>query len=180
MIRVEAIAKRYGGVTALDGLSFDVPRGETFAVIGPNGAGKTTTLKCLLGLVRPDAGRIAIGEAGLPPSDPRARAALGYVPQRAEFSPGRSVSELLGFFAELRGLGREAVAHALARVGLESYAERRANELSGGYIQRLSLAPTDRPGEAMTAFGVGVSPWPATKRAPPGDVADSIRPVLAR
>jgi len=127
-------------VTAVDGLSFDVPRGETFAVIGPNGAGKTTTLKCLLGLVRPDSGRIAIGEAGLPPSDPRARAALGYVPQRAEFSPGRSVSELLGFFAELRGLGREAVAHALARVGLESYAERRANELSGGYIQRLSLA----------------------------------------
>lgn len=140
MIRVESIRKRYGAVTAVDGLSFEVARGETFAVIGPNGAGKTTTLKCLLGLVRPDSGRIAIGAEGLAPTDPRARRALGYVPQRAEFSAGRNVAELLGFFAELRGLGREAVVHALGRVGLEAYADRRAQELSGGYIQRLSLA----------------------------------------
>ncbi len=140
MIRVEGICKRYGVVTAVDSLSFEVARGETFAVIGPNGAGKTTTLKCLLGLVRPDSGRIAIGEEGLPPTDPRARRTLGYVPQRAEFSPGRSVSQLLGFFAELRGLGREAVTRALTRVGLGGHADRRASELSGGYIQRLSLA----------------------------------------
>jgi Cu-processing system ATP-binding protein len=140
MIRVEGLVKRYGAVTAVDGLSFDVEPGETFALIGPNGAGKTTTLKVLLGLARPDAGSVAIGPAGLAPSDPAARVALGYVPQRVEFPAGRTVREVLRFFADLRGLGAPAVEHALARVGLAPLAARRASELSGGYTQRLSLA----------------------------------------
>ncbi len=140
MIRVEGITKRYGAITAVDQLSFEVRAGETFALIGPNGAGKTTTLKCLLGLVRPDSGRIGLGEAGLPPRDPRAREALGYVPQRADFPETRSIGDLLMFFAELRGLGRDAVGRALARVGMGEMGGRRARELSGGYLQRLSLA----------------------------------------
>ena len=140
MIRVEGLAKRWGAVRAVDGLSFDVREGETFALIGPNGAGKTTTLKCLLGLVRPDAGRIAIGPEELPPDDPRARASIGWVPQRVEFAAGRTAAEVLGFFAELRGLGPAAVQSAIERVGLGAYANRRATELSGGYAQRLSLA----------------------------------------
>ncbi len=140
MIRVEAISKRYGAIAAVDQLSFEVRVGETFAMIGPNGAGKTTSLKCLLGLVRPDSGSIALGEKRLPPSDPRAREALGYVPQRAEFPETRSIGDLLLFFAELRGLGRDAVGLALARVGMGQMGGRRARELSGGYRQRLSLA----------------------------------------
>ena len=140
MIAVEGLAKRWGAVRAVDGLSFDVRAGETFALIGPNGAGKTTTLKCLLGLVRADAGRIAIGPEGLPPDDPRARASIGWVPQRVEFAPGRTAAEVLAFFAELRGLGPADVEAAIERVGLGAYAKRRASELSGGYAQRLSLA----------------------------------------
>ncbi|MEP7027578.1 MAG: ABC transporter ATP-binding protein [Candidatus Eisenbacteria bacterium] len=140
MIRIEGLVKRYGAVTAVDGLSFEVERGETFALIGPNGAGKTTTLKVLLGLARPDAGSVRIGPAGLVPSDPAARIALGYVPQRVEFPPGRTVREVLGFFADLRGLDAAAVDGALGRVGLAALSARRACELSGGYTQRLSLA----------------------------------------
>jgi len=140
MIHVDGLVKRYGRVVAVDGLSFAVEPGETFALIGPNGAGKTTTLKVLLGLARPDAGTVAIGPQGLAPSDPAARAALGYVPQRVEFAPGRTVRDVLRFFAALRGLGEPAVDRALARVGLEALATRRASELSGGYTQRLSLA----------------------------------------
>ena len=140
ILRAEHLVKRYGAVTAVDDLSFSVERGETFALVGPNGAGKTTTLRMLLGLSRPDSGRIAIGESGLAPHDPEARRKLGYVPQRVEFPHGRTVAELLGFFAELRGLPREATGRALARVGLEPLADRRASELSGGYTQRLSLA----------------------------------------
>jgi ABC-type multidrug transport system ATPase subunit len=139
-VRAEHLVKRYGAVTAVDDLTFAVEPGETFALVGPNGAGKTTTLRMLLGLSRPDSGRIAIGEAGLPPHDPEARRRLGYVPQRVEFPQGRSVAEVLGFFAELRGLPRDAVGRVLARVGLEPLAARRASELSGGYTQRLSLA----------------------------------------
>jgi ABC-type multidrug transport system ATPase subunit len=140
MIRVDGLAKRYGRTVAVDGLSFAVEPGETFALIGPNGAGKTTTLKVLLGLVRPDAGRVLLGPNGLSPSDPAARAALGYVPQRVEFAPGRTVRDVLGFYAALRGLDGTAVTRALLRVGMEAFADRKASELSGGYTQRLSLA----------------------------------------
>jgi ABC-type multidrug transport system ATPase subunit len=140
MIRVEGIRKRFGAIVAVDALDFAVEPGETFALIGPNGAGKTTTLKMLLGLTRPDAGRVLLGPERLPPHDPRARRTLGYVPQRVEFAPARTVLEVLRFFADLKGLEPSAVGLALERVGLESHAGRRAGELSGGYTQRLSLA----------------------------------------
>ncbi len=140
MIRIENVVKRYGPVTAVDGLTFDVARGETFALIGPNGAGKTTTLKLILGLARPDSGRIALGEQGLPPHAAEARRGLGYVPQRVEFPSGRTAEEVLRFFADLRGLDPGAVGRALERVGMTELRRRRASELSGGYAQRLSLA----------------------------------------
>ncbi|HET7225255.1 MAG TPA: ABC transporter ATP-binding protein, partial [Candidatus Eisenbacteria bacterium] len=140
MIRARGLHKRYGRVTALQGLDMEVGTGETFALVGPNGAGKTTTLQILLGLVHPDAGTVEIGPARLSPDDRRARAALGYVPQRVVFPGGRTVHEVLGFFADLRGLGAGAVTRALERVGLTALADRRARELSGGYTQRLSLA----------------------------------------
>ena len=140
MIHVADLRKRYGTVTAVDGLSFDVARGETFALIGPNGAGKTTTLKILLGLVRPDGGSVEVGAARLAPADPRARRGLGYVPQRVTFPVGRTVAEVLGFFAALRGLGPASVERSLSRVGLAEHAARHAHELSGGMTQRLSLA----------------------------------------
>jgi ABC-type multidrug transport system ATPase subunit len=140
VIRVEGLRKTYGPVVAVDGLSFAVEPGETFALIGPNGAGKTTTLKILLGLARPDAGTVGLGPDRRPPTDARARAALGYVPQRVEFPAGRTVAEVLRFFVELRGLPVAAIARALERVGLTALASRRASQLSGGYTQRLSLA----------------------------------------
>ena len=140
MIRVDRLTRRYGAVTAIDELSFEVRPGETFALIGPNGAGKTTTLKCLLGLVRPDHGSIALGREGLPPSDPRGREAIGYVPQRAQFAAGRTVLDVLRFVADLRGLPSTSVQRALSRVSMDDMARRRAEELSGGYAQRLSLA----------------------------------------
>src|ERR1700733_4155906 len=59
-IAVQGLARRYGAVTAVDGIGFEVGAGEIFGLLGPNGAGKTTTLECILGLGRPDAGRIAI------------------------------------------------------------------------------------------------------------------------
>ena len=92
MVRAESLAKSYGLVKAVDGLSFEVERGETFALIGPNGAGKTTTLRILLGLSRPDSGRITIGPDALEPHDPATRHNLGYVPQRVEFPSGRTVA----------------------------------------------------------------------------------------
>jgi Cu-processing system ATP-binding protein len=124
----------------VDHLSFQVEEGETLALIGPNGAGKTTTLKILLGLTRPDEGTVSIGRPGLPPHDSRARHNLGYVPQRVEFPPARTVRQVLGFFAELRGLASGSIDAAMGRAGLTHVADRRASDLSGGYTQRLALA----------------------------------------
>jgi len=140
VIRAALVTKRYGAITAVDALSFEVARGETFAIIGPNGAGKTTTLKLLLGLAHLDAGVITIGPDHVAPRDVRARRGFGYVPQRVEFPRERTVAEVLGFYAELRDLPRGAVGQSLARVGLEGLATRRAGDLSGGYMQRLALA----------------------------------------
>jgi len=140
VIRVEGLGQALGAVRAVDGLSFDVRAGETFALIGPNGAGKTTTLKCLLGSLRPDAGRIAIGAEGLPARRP-ARARVDRLGAAARGVRGRPHGRRgARFFAELRGLGPGAVEAAIERVGLGAYAKRRASELSGGYSQRLSLA----------------------------------------
>jgi Cu-processing system ATP-binding protein len=149
LVRAESLTKRYGAVTAVDDLSFQVETGETFALIGPNGAGKTTTLRLLLGLSRPDRGTVRIGPGALPPHDPEARRALGYVPQRVSFPGGRTVREVLEFFAAIRGLQRGAVDRALARVGLEGHARRLASQLSGGYTQRLSLAQALLPDPAL-------------------------------
>ena len=140
MVLVDRIANRVGVVHAVRDLSFQLEAGETFAIVGPNGAGKTTTLRMLLGLVRPDRGTIAIGPERLSPLEPRARRRLGYVPQKVEFPTGRTTTEVLSFFAALRGLPKSAVGEALERVGLTDHAARRATELSGGYAQRLSLA----------------------------------------
>jgi len=139
VIRVDRLSKRYGSILAVDDLSFEVAAGETFALIGPNGAGKTTTLKVLLGLTRPTSGLAAVGATLHPPHDARARHDLGYVPQRVTFPAGRTVLEVLRFFADLRGLPGGAVDRALDRVRLSDHAGRRASDLSGGYIQRLSL-----------------------------------------
>jgi Cu-processing system ATP-binding protein len=140
MIEARELRKRYGAVMAVKDLSFTIEPGETFALIGPNGAGKTTTLKIVLGLVRQDHGRVAIGPDRLSPGDARARHHLGYVPQQVEFPAGRTVGEVLATFSDLRGLPRTAVGRALERVGLAAHACRQASQLSGGYTQRLSLA----------------------------------------
>ena len=80
-LAVHGLSRRYGAVQAVDGISFEVAAGEVFGLLGPNGAGKTTTLECILGLVRPDAGRIEI--CGIDArDDPRgARAKIGAVLQ---------------------------------------------------------------------------------------------------
>ncbi len=110
-IRTEGLGKRYGELTALDGLSLDVGEGEAFGFLGPNGAGKTTTIRLLLGLIRPSAGQaVVLGQ--------RVRRAVawrgqvGYLPGDLAFWPGLTGLETLDYLAALSGRA------AMARVGL--------------------------------------------------------------
>ncbi len=140
-IETDHLVKRYGNVTAVDGVSLRVARGEIYAFLGLNGAGKTTTIRMLLGMVKPTAGeayvlgtRIRVGERK--PWD-----AVGYLVETADAYPELSVRENLEAMRRLRpGTGRQAVDRAIAQLGLTAYADRRAGTLSHGNAQRLGLA----------------------------------------
>ncbi|MGQ0612877.1 MAG: ABC transporter ATP-binding protein [Planctomycetaceae bacterium] len=143
MIRAESLRKSYDGLTAVDGVSFEVRPGETFGLLGPNGAGKTTTIPMLVGALRPDAGSIEV--AGAPdPSRAEVRRAIGLAPQSLSLYGELTGEENLLFFARLHGLRgarlRERVAWALEFAGLRERAGQRVSAYSGGMQRRLNLA----------------------------------------
>ncbi|HEY2007786.1 MAG TPA: ABC transporter ATP-binding protein [Rhizomicrobium sp.] len=138
-IAVESLTRRYGAVTAVDAISFAVGAGEIFGLLGPNGAGKTTTLECILGLGRPDTGRIAIcGTDAL--ADPRAaQARVGAVLQATGLQDKIIPREALDLF---RSFYPRPVATGVLvdRFGLREKQDAAYDTLSGGQKQRLALA----------------------------------------
>src|SRR5512136_2570320 len=126
----------------LKGITFTVREGEIFGYLGPNGAGKTTTIKCLLGLIHPDAGTIDI--FGRPHTLPRSRQSLGFLPENPYFYDYLTAREFLAFTADLFGLGRaeksERIAMLLKLVGLERAADLPLRKYSRGMLQRAGLA----------------------------------------
>lgn len=127
---------------ALDGVSFDLAKGEVFGLLGPNGAGKSTTLKLLTGLLRPTAGVVRIG--GADPQRPESRARLGFLPEHPHFYEHLTGRELLRYFAGLCDVpARERtrrVEDLLALVGLVADGGRLIRHYSKGMVQRLGLA----------------------------------------
>jgi len=143
-LRVEQLTVRFGSVLALDGVSLQLAPGEVSVLAGPNGAGKSTLLAVLLGLVRPDQGRVvADGQVVANPSREAAlsfRARLGYLPESVAFSDNLTGHQLLRFFARARGVDGTRIARMLDRVGLTAAAGRRVGGYSRGMRQRLGLA----------------------------------------
>jgi ABC-2 type transport system ATP-binding protein len=139
-IETEGLVKRYGAVTAVDGLSLCVQGGEIYAFLGLNGAGKTTTIRMLLGMVRPTAGQARLlGQPVQGGKGPWER--VGYLVETADAYPELSVRENLEALRRLRpGAPPQAVDQAIERLGLGAYANRRAGTLSHGNKQRLGLA----------------------------------------
>ncbi len=135
-LAVDGLERRYGAVTAVDGISFEVAGGEVFGLLGPNGAGKTTTLEAILGLVRPDAGRIEIeGEA-----DPaKVRAKVGAVLQATGLPDKITPREALTVFGAFYPAPLDPQT-LLRRFGLVEKADAAFDALSGGQKQRLGLA----------------------------------------
>jgi len=126
----------------LKGITFSVREGEIFGYLGPNGAGKTTTIKCLLGLIRPDAGTIEI--FGRPHLSPRSRQPLGFLPENPYFYDYLTAREFLAFTADLFGLARkdkeERIARLLELVGIARAADLPLRKFSRGMLQRAGLA----------------------------------------
>jgi ABC-2 type transport system ATP-binding protein len=134
---LDGVIKRYGVVTALDGASFAVRKGETVALLGPNGAGKSTSVGSLLGLLRPDGGRVEV--LGEEPGQAVAAGRVGAMLQQGALLDGLTVRELVGFVGGLypRPL---PVGQVLERAGIGELANRRVERLSGGQAQRVRFA----------------------------------------
>ncbi len=137
------IAKRFGAVHALDGVSLDIADGELVALLGPSGCGKTTLLRVLAGLESPDAGAIAIGGADVTQVAPEQRR-VGMMFQSYALFPHMSVAQNLAFPLRMRRVSASAhdarVEQALALVRLEGFGARYPHQLSGGQQQRVALA----------------------------------------
>ena len=138
-LEVRALSKRFGGVRAVDDLTFTVPPGRVTGFLGPNGAGKTTTLRCLLGLVRPTTGEVLVGGHPYRDLDQPLRA-VGAALEAASFHPGRSARDHLKFLAQAADIPVARVDEVLATVGLAEFAGRRVGNFSLGMRQRLGLA----------------------------------------
>jgi len=140
-IETDHLTKRYGDVTAVDGLSLRVARGEIYAFLGLNGAGKTTTIRLLLGMVKPTSGEARVLGTRIRVGDKKPWASVGYLVETADAYPELSVRENLEAMRRLRpGAEPKAVDRAIERLDLTAYADRRAGTLSHGNAQRLGLA----------------------------------------
>jgi Cu-processing system ATP-binding protein len=137
MISIFSLTKTFGRLEVLRGADLTIERGRVTAIMGPNGAGKTTLIKSILGLTRPDGGRILFdGErvAG----DEHYRSRIGYMPQIARFPENLSATELLSMLRSLRGRGARIDDELITRFGLEAELEKPLRTLSGGTRQKVN------------------------------------------
>ena len=141
-IKVENISKSFGKVKALDGISFEIKRGELFGLIGPDGAGKTTLFRLLTTLLNPDEGWAEVDGFDIVKDYHAIRERVGYMPGRFSLYQDLTVDENLKFFAALFGVKVEDSYDLVAPIyrQIEPFKRRRAGKLSGGMKQKLALS----------------------------------------
>src|SRR3712207_2316398 len=143
-IRLRGVVKRFGSLTAVDGLDLDVPYGTCVGLLGPNGAGKSTTMKALTAQVIADEGELEVLGHRLPQDSKQARAQMGVVPQLDNLDVSLTVEQNLLVFAHLyrvpAGERRAAIERALAMANLGERRASKVDELSGGMRRRLLIA----------------------------------------
>ena len=139
VVEARDLAKHYGAVRAVDGVSFEVGRGEVFGLLGPNGAGKTTTIEILEGLLKPDSGSAAVLGIDVTRHPGQMKERIGVQLQTAALYPNLKVTEVIALFGGFyeRSLRTEDL---IQQAGLEERKNALTRELSGGQRQRLSIA----------------------------------------
>ena len=144
MIKADALTKRYGGLTAIRGVSFEIAKSEVVGFLGPNGAGKTTTMRILTGYLPPNEGRAIVGGFDLAREPSAAKRVTGYLPETPPLYPEMRVCDYVRYVATLHDVPRAQrkalVERALHSCGLESVATRVIRTLSKGFRQRVGLA----------------------------------------
>jgi len=144
VIRVAGAKRRFGDFWAVDGVDFEIRRGEIFGLLGANGAGKTTTFRMLCGLLPASAGQLEVAGLDLRHAAAAARARIGYMSQKFSLYGNLTVAQNLDFFARAYGLAgtarAERTAWALQEFALAAAADQLSGELPLGYKQRLAMA----------------------------------------
>ena len=165
VLELTDLARRYGDVVALDGVSFSVAPGQLFGFVGPNGAGKTTTMRIVLGVLAADRGEVRWRGA---PVDAATRSRFGYMPEERGLYPKMRVRTQLIYLASLHGVAaaEDAADRWIERLGLADRAEDRVEALSLGNQQRVQLAAAlvhdpellvlDEPFSGLDPVGVDV------------------------
>jgi ABC-2 type transport system ATP-binding protein len=185
MIAIHDLVKRYGTFTAVDGVTLEVPRGEIHGFLGPNGAGKTTTIRMIAGLLKPTSGRILVNGHDLAAVPERAKASLGFIPDRPFIYEKLTAGEFLRFHAGLYGLdspGVPARVHEmLALFELTRWEHELVESFSHGMKQRLVMCAAflHRPEAVLVDEPmVGLDPRGARliKDAHAGGGAGDVRP----
>jgi ABC-2 type transport system ATP-binding protein len=142
-IRVDRITKRFGESVAVDGISFEVPRGQFFGLLGPNGAGKTTTIRMLTGVFLPDSGTAEVLGLDMAAHPLQVKQRLGAIPEIGNVYTDLTARENLELFGRFYGLSRpvrrERASALLAELGLEGREGEKAKRFSKGLRQRISI-----------------------------------------
>ncbi|HEY2434007.1 MAG TPA: ABC transporter ATP-binding protein [Vicinamibacterales bacterium] len=144
MIAVQNLVKRYGSFTAVDGVSLEVAPAQIHGFLGPNGAGKTTTIRMIAGLLKPTAGRILVNDHDLASEPERAKASLGFIPDRPFIYEKLTAGEFLRFHAGLYGLDEDLVGGRVTEMlelfELGRWQHELVESFSHGMKQRLVMA----------------------------------------
>lgn len=141
-VQVKNLTKKFNEFVAIDDVSFDIERGETFALLGPNGSGKTTTLKCLIGLTLPTSGKILINGLDVLRKAREAKRLMSFLPQRVGFSDQLTGREVLEFYCRLRRIPSQRIDETLNAPDFHfnGFFDKAVSQFSGGMAQRLGLA----------------------------------------
>jgi ABC-2 type transport system ATP-binding protein len=143
VLDVSGLVRRYGELTAVDGVSFHIRSGETYGLLGPNGAGKTTIISMVAGLIPANGGTVRVAGRAMTPSETEAKRTIGLVPQELAIYPDLTARENLKFFGRLQGLrGRELTQRTnevLELIGLSDRAGDLTKKYSGGMKRRLNI-----------------------------------------
>lgn len=144
LIEAKGLRKTFGAITAVNGITLSVAKGEVLGFLGPNGAGKSTTMKMITGFLEPDSGRASICGLDVQDQPKAAKTKLGYLPEGAPAYGDMTPSAFLAFIAEIRGFEgndiRARVEAAIARAGLQSVVNQRIETLSKGFKRRVGIA----------------------------------------